>query len=189
MLDSSHGSAYPHKGPDGAPCLSTKVYGQPAYDLRRPARSAATVSDVMSSAADQAARRRSIKRRGTLPADVSCWSSRDAWIAAVRAWVESPDFAAVCASVRVSITSATVVSVAVLWAGYADHSTGRRAAVTRARIAETLGCSIKTVSRVWQVLGVAGFAVEVARGYGSSAGRTGGNRASVWAFVIPCEAG
>lgn len=105
----------------------------------------------------------------------------------MRAWVASPDFAAVCAASRVSITSATVVSIAALWAGFADHGTGRRAAVTRARIAEQMGCAVKTVSRAWQVLGAAGFAVETARGYGSSAGHTGGNRASVWALVVPGE--
>ena len=35
--------------------------------------------------------------------------------------------------------------------------------------------------------GAAGFAVETARGYSSSAGHTGGNRASVWALVVPGE--
>src|SRR3546814_5415880 len=55
-----------------------------------------------------------------------------------------------------------------LWAKFADHETGRNAAVTRARIAEKLGCAIKTVQRAWQVLGAAGFAVEAARGHGRS---------------------
>ncbi|MDZ7883573.1 MAG: hypothetical protein U5N53_11960 [Mycobacterium sp.] len=82
-----------------------------------------------------------------------------------------------------SISPATVVAVARLWASFADHGTGRNAAVTRARIAEELGCAIKTVQRAWQVLGMAGFAVEAARGHGSNTGHTAGNRPSVWHLI------
>ena len=111
------------------------------------------------------------------------WLSHDGWVDDVTVWAGSPDLAAVCASLGVSIAPATVVSVAVAWAGYADHGTGRNAAVTRARIAEHVGCAIKTVSRVWQVLRAAGFAVEAARGHGSSTGHTAGNRPSIWHLV------
>lgn len=111
------------------------------------------------------------------------WLSHDGWVDDVTAWAGSPDLAAVCASLGVSIAPATVVSVAVAWAGYADHGTGRNAAVTRARIAEQVGCAIKTVSRVWQVLRAAGLAAEAARGHGSSMGHTAGNRPSIWHLI------
>lgn len=129
------------------------------------------------------ARRAWIERQGEADPATPVWLSRAGWIDEVRAWVASPDFAAVRAVVGVSITSATVVSIAVLWAGFADHSTGRNAAVTRARIAEQMGCAVKTVSRAWQVLGAAGLAVEAARGHGSNTGHPAGNRPSIWHLV------
>lgn len=129
------------------------------------------------------ARRAWIECHGEASPATPVWLSRDGWIDDVRAWAASPDFAALCASVRVSITSATVVAVAVLWAKSADHGTGRNAAVTRERIAAKLGCAAKTVSRAWKVLGAAGWAVEAARGHGSSSGHTAGNRPSIWHLV------
>lgn len=129
------------------------------------------------------ARRSWIERQGEADPATPVWLSREGWIDDVRAWAASPDFAVVRASVRVSITSATVVSVAVLWAGFADHGTGRNAAVTRARIAEKMGCAIKTVSRAWQVLGAAGWAVEAARGHGSAGLPSAGKRPSIWHLV------
>ncbi|MBU8834472.1 rep protein [Mycolicibacterium goodii] len=120
---------------------------------------------------------------GAVSATTPMWLSRDAWVDGVRAWAASPDFVAVCASVRVSIASATVVAIAVLWAEPADHATGRYAAITRERIAAKLGCSSKTVTRAWKVLGAAGWAVEAARGHGCSSGHTAGNRPSIWHLV------
>lgn len=129
------------------------------------------------------ARRAWIECHGEASPATPVWLSRDGWIDAVRAWAASPDFAALCASEGVSIASATVVAVAVLWAESADHGTGRNAAVTRDRIAAKLGCAAKTVSRAWKVLGAAGWAVEAARGHGSSSGHTAGNRPSIWHLV------
>lgn len=129
------------------------------------------------------ARRAWIECHGEASPATPVWLSRDGWIDAVRAWAASPDFAALCASEGVSIASATVVAVAVLWAESADHGTGRNTAVTRDRIAAKLGCAAKTVSRAWKVLGAAGWAVEAARGHGSSSGHTAGNRPSIWHLV------
>ncbi|WP_244918301.1 hypothetical protein [Mycobacterium xenopi] len=141
------------------------------------------VSDRLRKVRAAEARRAWIERQGEADPATPVWLSRDAWVDGVRVWAASPDFVAVCASVRVSIASATVVAVAVLWAGFADHGTGRNAAVTRARIAAKLGCSPKTVTRAWKVLGAAGWAVEVQRGHGSSSGHTAGNRPSIWHLV------
>lgn len=141
------------------------------------------VSDRLRKVRAAEARRAWIERQGEADPATPVWLSRDGWLDDVRAWSASPEFAVVCAALRVSITSATVVAVAVLWAGFADHGTGRNAAVTRARIAHTVGCSAKTVSRAWQVLGAAGWAVEAARGHGSSSGHTAGNRPSIWHLV------
>ena len=141
------------------------------------------VSDRLRRVRAAEARRAWIERQGEADTATPVWLSRDGWLDDVRVWAASPEFAAACASVRVSITSATVVAVAVLWAGFADHGTGRNAAVTRARIAHTVGCAAKTVSRAWQVLGAAGWAVEAARGHGSSSGHTAGNRPSIWHLV------
>lgn len=111
------------------------------------------------------------------------WSSRQVWMDDVRAWTASPDFAVVCASAGVSIASATVGTVAALWAEHADHSTGRHASVAREKIAALMGCSIKTVSRAWKVLGAAGWAVEVFRGHGSSSTHPTGKRPSIWHLI------
>lgn len=223
MLDSSHGSAYPHKGPDGAPCFSSDVYGRSLYDLRKPAQAASirpwvpgtssvrrrvsgspsrlgrvavgaavpevgawcrgTMSDRLRKVRATEARRAWIECHGEASPATPVWLTRDAWIDDVRAWAASPEFAPLCASEGVSIASATVVAIAVLWAESADHGTGRNAAVTRERIAAKLGCAIKTVSRAWKVLGAAGWAVEAARGHGSSSGHTVGNRPSIWHLV------
>lgn len=213
MDDSSHGSAYPYQlrgdarnrdltyivSPGGAR-RAMRVAPSSGSRARRIAASPArfgraevitavgspcsgAVSDRLRKVRAAEARRAWIERQGEADPATPVWLSREGWLDDVRAWAASPDFAAVCASVRVSITSATVVAVAVLWAGFADHGTGRNAAVTRARIAQTVGCAAKTVSRAWQVLGAAGWAVEAARGHGSSSGHTAGNRPSIWHLV------
>lgn len=211
MLDWSHGSAYPNQIRGDAQnrdltftdfCADTCTDRRVSVQRRLPdsparfGRSAVAgaapdsalpcggaVSDRLRKMRAADARRSWIERQGETGPTTPVWVSRDAWIEDVRGWAVSPDFAPLCASVGVSITSATVVAVAVLWAGSADHGTGRHAALTRARIAEKMGCAIKTVSRAWKVLGAAGWAVEVARGHGSSSGHTAGNRPSIWHLV------
>lgn len=124
-----------------------------------------------------------MQQAGCVEPSVPVWTSRRGWVSAVSSWAGGPGLGEVCQDTRVSISPATVVAVAQLWARFADHGTGRNAAVTRARIAEELGCSIKTVQRAWQVLCAAGFAVEAARGHGSNTGHTAGNRPSVWHLI------
>lgn len=129
------------------------------------------------------ARRAWIERHGEADPATPMWVSLDIWVDDVRVATASPAFAALCASEGVSIASATVVSIAVVWAGFADHATGRNAAVTRERIAAKVGCAAKTVSRAWKVIRAAGLAIEAARGHGSSSGHTAGNRPSIWHLV------
>jgi hypothetical protein len=108
------------------------------------------------------------------------WTSRQAWLEAVGEWAGSAAFDAVCVSARVSITSATLVAIAAVMAEHADHGTGRHVAVTRATIAERVGCDVRTVTAAWRVLRVAGWAIEAQRGHGSPATPTIGRRPSVY---------
>lgn len=198
--DSSHGSAHPFQKPGDALNRYETYTISPghAQSAMRIAPTAAQfgradagpeVGSPCNGAAShrlsrvRASRRAWIERKGEVPATTPVWLSRDAWLADVRAWAESTEFAAVCASVQVSIASATVVAVAVAWARPADYATGRHAAITRERIAQTVGCAAKTVSRAWKVLGAAGWAVEVARGHGASEGHTAGRRPSIWHLI------
>ncbi len=68
-------------------------------------------------------------------------------------------------------------------ADYADHDTGRHVAITRATIAERIGCSDRTVTAAWRVLRAAGWAVEAQRGHGSPTTPTVGRRPSVYHLV------
>lgn len=121
------------------------------------------------------ARRAWVCRHGQAAPTVPGWTSRAGWIEAVREWAESPAFRAL----RAPIGAATLVAIAVVWAGFADHATGRNAAVTRARIAAIMGCDVRTITRAWAALRAAGFAVEVRRGHGSSSTPSAGNRPSI----------
>lgn len=185
MADSSHGSAHPFLKPGDARNRDLNRDQSPgggrATAVGAPCSGA--VSDRLRKVRAAEARRAWIERQGAADPATPAWLSREGWLDDVFSWAASPDFAVVCAANRVSIASATVVSIAVLWAGFADHATGRNAAVTRARIAQKMGCAVKTVSRAWQVLGAAGWAVEAARGHGSSSGHTAGNRPSIWHLV------
>lgn len=208
MLDSSHGSALPYQIHDDAQnrdhtftdfrastctdrrvSVRRRVSGSPSRLGRADVAAAVPVSgsscggatsDRLRKVRATEARRAWIERQGEADLATPMWVSRDAWVDDVRGVTESPDFAPLCASEGVSIASATVLAVAVVWAGFADHATGRNAAVTRDRIAAKMGCAAKTVSRAWKVIRAAGLAVEAARGHGSSSGHTAGNRPSIW---------
>lgn len=137
-------------------------------------------------------RRAWIDRHGDAPASLPVWSSRSNWLEDVRVWVSSTQFVPACVAADVSIAAVTVSAVAQVWAQFADHGTGRNAAVTRARIADELGCSVKTVGRAWWVLQEGGFAVEVSRGHGSHSTPSYGCRPSIWHLVSrpsPAESG
>lgn len=129
------------------------------------------------------ARREWVCAHAAVSPAIPVWGSRSAWIADVRAWTVERDFGVVRDSVRVSITSATLVAVAVVWAAFANHHTGRNAAVTRETIAVRVGCDVRTVSRAWKVLGAAGWAIEAQRGHGSADTPSAGKRPSIWHLV------
>ncbi|WP_264039017.1 rep protein, partial [Mycolicibacterium hodleri] len=83
----------------------------------------------------------------------------------------------------VSITAATLLSIAAVMAEHADHATGRHVAVTRATIAARVGCDVRTVTAAWRVLRVSQWAVEAQRGHGSPGTPSIGRRPSVYHLV------
>nr|MCH9728448.1 rep protein [Actinomycetes bacterium] len=115
------------------------------------------------------------------------WTSRDGWLTGLGQWASSSAFTGAKASARVSITAATLLAVAAVMAEHADHGTGRHVAVTRATIADRVGCSPDTVTVAWRLLRVAGWVVEAQRGHGSPSTPTGGRRPSVYHLVSRCE--
>jgi hypothetical protein len=88
----------------------------------------------------------------------------------------------------VSITTATLLSIATVMAEHADHSTGRHVAVTRATIADKVGCDVRTVTAAWRVLRASRWAVEAQRGHGSTNTPSVGRRPSVYHLVPRREA-
>lgn len=116
------------------------------------------------------------------------WTSRAGWLDGLRQWAQSPALGQLCAEERVSITSATLLSIAVVMAEHADHATGRHVAVTRATIASRVGCDVRTVTAAWRVLRVSQWAVEAQRGHGSTNTPSVGRRPSVYHLVPRREA-
>lgn len=116
------------------------------------------------------------------------WTSRANWIEGLARWAHSSAFGHVCAEVRVSITVATLLSIAAVMAEHADHATGRHVAVTRATIADRVGCDVRTVTTAWRVLRVSQWAVEAKRGHGSTNTPSVGRRPSVYHLVPRREA-
>ncbi|MGB0972425.1 MAG: rep protein, partial [Mycobacterium sp.] len=106
--------------------------------------------------------------------------SRDRWLSALGQWASSSAFTGAKTSARVSITAATLLAIAAVMAEHADHGTGRHVAVTRATIANRVGCSPDTVTVAWRLLRVAGWAVEAQRGHGSPTTPTAGRRPSIY---------
>ncbi|GAB4717902.1 rep protein [Mycobacterium avium subsp. hominissuis] len=111
------------------------------------------------------------------------WTSRASWLDGLRAWAQSPALGELCAEQRVSITAATLLAIAAVMAEHADHATGRHVAVTRATIADTVGCDVRTVTAAWRVLRAARWAVEAQRGHGSPTTPSVGRRPSVYHLV------
>lgn len=87
-----------------------------------------------------------------------------------------------------SITVATLLSIATVMAEHADHATGRHVAVTRATIAGRVGCDVRTVTAAWRVLRVSQWGVEAQRGHGSTSTPSIGRRPSVYHLVPRREA-
>ena len=116
------------------------------------------------------------------------WTSRAGWLDGLSQWALSPALGQLCAEERVSITAATLLSIAAVMAEHADHATGRHVAVTRATIASRVGCDVRTITAAWRVLRVSQWAVEAQRGHGSPGTPSIGRRPSVYHLVPRREA-
>ena len=116
------------------------------------------------------------------------WTSRAGWLDGLRQWAHSPALGQLCAEERMSITAATLLSIATVMAEHADHATGRHVAVTRATIASRVGCDVRTVTAAWRVLRLSQWAVEAQRGHGSPGTPSIGRRPSVYHLVPRREA-
>lgn len=77
----------------------------------------------------------------------------------------------------------TLLAIATVMAEHADHATGRHVAVTRATIADRVGCDVRTVTAAWRLFRTAGWAVEAQRGHGSPGTPWIGRRPSVYHLV------
>lgn len=133
-------------------------------------------------------RREWVQRAGACAPRAPMWTSRASWLDGLQRWAHSPAFSHVCAEARVSITSATLLAIAAVMAEHADHATGRHVAVTRATIADKVGCDVRTVTAAWRLLRASRWAVEAQRGHGSPNTPSIGRRPSVYHLVPRREA-
>ena len=128
-------------------------------------------------------RREWVQRAGSCAPSTPMWTSRAGWLDGLRQWAQSPGFSQVCVEAQVSITAATLLAIAAVMAEHADHATGRHVAVTRATIADKVGCDVRTVTAAWRVLRASRWAVEAQRGHGSTTTPSVGRRPSVYHLV------
>ena len=128
-------------------------------------------------------RRGWVERAGACSPRAPMWTSRAGWLEGLHRWAQSPALGQLCTAERVSITAATLVSIAAVMAEHADHATGRHVAVTRATIADKVGCDVRTVTTAWRVLRASQWAVEARRGHGSTDTPSVGRRPSVYHLV------
>lgn len=111
------------------------------------------------------------------------WTSRAGWLSALSKWAHGSGFAASKESAAVKMEACTLLAIASVMAEHADHATGRHVAVTRATIAERVGCDVRTVTAAWRLLRTSGWAVEAQRGHGSPGTPRVGRRPSVYHLV------
>lgn len=128
-------------------------------------------------------RRGWVERAGACVPRAPMWTSRASWLAGLNRWARSPAMGQLCVEQRVSITAATLLSIAAVMAEHADHATGRHVAVTRATIASRVGCDVRTVTAAWRVLRASQWAVEAQRGHGSPGTPSIGRRPSVYHLI------
>lgn len=128
-------------------------------------------------------RRGWVERAGACAPRAPMWTSRAGWLDGLQRWAQSPALGQLCVAERVSITAATLLSIAAVMAEHADHATGRHVAVTRATIASRVGCDVRTVTAAWRVLRTSQWAVEAQRGHGSPGTPSVGRRPSVYHLV------
>lgn len=190
-MDSSHGSARPDPRLDAARsgCANRDIY------IAHRATSSPLLNVVFSAdaesagaaAVERAARAKRwrgwVEQAGAAAPRAPMWTSRAGWLSALSEWAHSPGFTDARESAGVSITGPTVLAIATVMAEHADHATGRHVAVTRATIAERVGCDVRTVTAAWRLLRTAGWAVEAQRGHGSPGTPRIGRRPSVYHLV------
>lgn len=125
-----------------------------------------------------------IERAGRAEPRTAVWTSRGGWLSALAEWsADAALFGRAAAAAGVSISPATLLAIATVMAAHADHATGRHVAITRARIAERVGCSVDTVTVAWRLLRAAGWALEAQRGHGGPTTPAVGRRPSVYHLV------
>lgn len=128
-------------------------------------------------------RRGWVERAGACAPRAPMWTSRAGWLEGLHRWAHSPALGQLCAAERVSITAATLLSIATVMAEHADHATGRHVALTRATIAARAGCDVRTVTTAWRVLRASHWVIEAQRGHGSPDTPSIGRRPSVYHLV------
>lgn len=128
-------------------------------------------------------RRGWVERAGACAPRAPMWTSRSSWLDGLQRWAQSLALGQLCTEQRVSITAATLLSIAAVMAEHADHATGRHVAVTRATIASRVGCDVRTVTAAWRVLRASQWAIEAQRGHGSPGTPSVGRRPSVYHLV------
>lgn len=192
MSDRSNGSVCPFPGLDSAGRVSSHSDNPHPPSHARSARMARPCAPKFTRAPSSAAstsirssraklrRRTWIERAGSTTAATPMWTSRTAWLNALQLWATDAVIKAVATRLGCSITAATVLQVAAAMADYADHATGRHVAVTRATLADRIGCSQRTVTTAWKVLKATGWALEASRGHGGPRTPAFGRRPSVW---------
>lgn len=94
----------------------------------------------------------------------AAWTSRGAWLAAIERYFLSGGGDAWRRAHRYSVSAGTLLAVARIDSGAADHGTGRSLSTSNESAAGQLGCSSKTIQRARVMLEDAGFYVTVAEG-------------------------
>jgi len=95
-------------------------------------------------------------------AQITAWTSREDWLTALVAALDTPEGEQVRA--EVSVARQTLLEVAALDAEAADSATGRSVATAHATVARRLGRAAKTVQRARAVIAGLGFSVTVVAG-------------------------
>lgn len=125
-------------------------------------------------------RRQWVERAGATSATTPMWTSRSAWLDALRLWANHVAVRELCVQLGCSINAATLVGIAAAMADYADHATGRYMAATRATLAAEIGCSPRTITTAWRVLQAAHWIVLAAPGRGNAQTPSRRRRPAIW---------
>lgn len=125
-----------------------------------------------------------IERAGACARGTAVWTSRAGWLAAVERWAAGPvEFEAARSEAGAAVAARTVVAVATAMAEAADWDDGQHCAITRERIAATVGCGLRTVTSAWAVLRASGWVLEARRGHGGPTTPACGRRPSIYHLI------